>query len=216
MPSVSLVIPCFNAAGLVGDAVRSAMTQTRPPDEIIVVDDGSTDNSGAAAEAAGPVLVLRTCNGGISAARNAGIAASRGDLIAFLDADDLWPPASLESRLRFCTASCEPDYIYGGVECFDDATGAIIGTPEPGRLAGALLVRRGAFETIGPFDTGLRTGETIDWIARADAIGYRAAATEEIVLRRRVHAKNVTRDSTALHADYLKVLRRNLHRRRDS
>lgn len=215
MPVISLVIPCFNAAPFVEAAIRSALGQTLPPDEILVVDDGSTDESAAIAEGlAGPIRVIRQANGGISAARNTGVAASTGTHIAFLDADDLWTPQSLESRWSLWQAQPELDYVFGSIACFDDRTGADIGAPEPGRLASSLLLRRSAFDTIGLFDTSLRTGETIDWIGRADAAGYRSAATGEVVLRRRVHATNTTRGAGDLAADYLKVLRRNLARRR--
>jgi glycosyltransferase involved in cell wall biosynthesis len=150
---------------------------------------------------------------GIAAARNAGVQASTGSAVAFLDADDLWTPQSLESRWGLWQRQPSIDYAFGSILCFDDRTGAVIGKPEPGRLAGSLLLRRSAFDEIGLFDTSLRTGETIDWISRADAAGHRSAATDEIVLHRRVHATNTTRDSDGVHSDYLKILRRNLARR---
>jgi len=97
---VSVVIPTFNRARMLADAVRSALAQTRPADEIIVVDDGSTDDTRRIAESFGtPVRCLRQENRGVSAARNAGIEAARGTLIAFLDSDDLWHPYKLEIEL---------------------------------------------------------------------------------------------------------------------
>ena len=216
MPSITVVIPCFNAAPFLAAALRSALEQGLPPDEIVVVDDGSTDDSAVIAERIhGPIRVLRTAHRGIAAARNSGVEASSGAVIAFLDADDLWTPNSLETRWSFWQQRSDLDYVFGSIACFDHQTGADLGLPEPGRLAGSLLLRRSAFEQIGLFDTGLRTGEVIDWIARAEAAGYRYAAVEEMVLRRRVHATNTTADAAPLHADYLKILRRNLGRRTD-
>jgi glycosyltransferase involved in cell wall biosynthesis len=214
MQSISLVIPCFNAAPFLAAALRSALEQTRAPDEIVVIDDGSDDDSAAIAEAvAGPIRVIRTGHRGIGAARNAGIEVSSGALIAFLDADDLWTAHSVETRLRFWEHRPELDYVFGSVVCFDSETGAETAPAEPGRLAGSLLLRRAAFSEIGLFDTALRTGETIDWIGRADAAGYRSGATGEVTLRRRVHSSNTTRTTQDLHADYLRILRRNLARR---
>ncbi len=97
--TISVIIPTYNRAELVGAAVRSALGQTCPPYEVIVVDDGSTD--GTAAVLAGfdaRVVVIRQVNQGVSAARNAGIARATGDFVAFLDSDDVWEPWKLEAQ----------------------------------------------------------------------------------------------------------------------
>jgi len=108
-PSISVVIPCYNGARFLAETLRTVFSQTRPPEEILVVDDGSTDDSAAVAERFGsPVRVLRQANRGESAARNRGIEESRGEWIAFLDADDVWAPKKLE---RQCKA------IEPGVDC---------------------------------------------------------------------------------------------------
>ena len=212
---VSLIIPCFDAEPYIEAAVNSALTQGRPPDEIIVVDDGSNDHSESLARQIGQsVRVVRQAHLGISAARNRGLAESTGDLVAFLDADDLWPPNSLDLRLGILLKDHRLAYAFGGIETFDHETGAMALEGMAGRLPGALLVRREVFDRIGGFDTGLRTGEFIDWVSRADAAGCRSAAVPDIVLRRRIHANNITRDKPSLYQDYLMVLRRKIARGR--
>src|ERR1700760_1597013 len=96
--SVTVVIPAYNAEAWVGDAIRSALNQTCPPGEIIVVDDGSSDATASRA-AEYPVRVIRQSNAGPGAARTTGIRASSGEWIALLDADDCWLPSKLERQL---------------------------------------------------------------------------------------------------------------------
>lgn len=99
--SVSAVMPAYRAAGTIGYAVESLLRQTRRPDEIIVVDDGSPDELAAVLEPyRDHVTLIRKNNGGAAAARNFGIEASRSDLIAFIDADDYWEPTKLERQLE--------------------------------------------------------------------------------------------------------------------
>jgi glycosyltransferase involved in cell wall biosynthesis len=99
--TVSVVIPCYNGARFLRDTVGSVLAQTLPPLEVIVVDDGSTDDSAAVAESFGsPVRVIRQPNRGESVARNRGIAEARGDWVAFLDADDLWLPEKLAEQAK--------------------------------------------------------------------------------------------------------------------
>lgn len=107
-PTVSVVIPCYNGAPFLRETLKSALAQTVPPLEIIVVDDGSTDDSVAIGESFGsPVRVLRQSNQGESVARNVGIREARGDWIALLDADDLWSPEKTARQLE--AVSQNPD-----------------------------------------------------------------------------------------------------------
>ena len=99
--TVSTIIPAYRAAQTVGRALDSLLAQTRPPDEIVVVDDGSPDDLAAALQPYGDkVTLVRKANGGAASARNLGIERSHGELIAFLDADDYWEPAKLERQLE--------------------------------------------------------------------------------------------------------------------
>ena len=98
--SVSVVIPAYRAAGMIGRAIDSLLKQTRPPDEILVIDDGSPDDLAAALAPYGKrVRRVRQANGGAASARNHGIELVQGDLIAFLDADDYWESSKLERQL---------------------------------------------------------------------------------------------------------------------
>lgn len=104
-PAISVVIPCFNGAQYLGEAIQSALTQTYPPVEIIVVDDGSEDNSAEIAESFGPpVRVLRQANSGESVARNKAWELTTGDWIALLDADDRWLPEKLARQIALIDA----------------------------------------------------------------------------------------------------------------
>jgi len=98
--NVSVLIAVYNGAAFLAQAIESALEQSRPPDEVLVVDDGSTDSSAEiAARYGSPVVVLRQPHGGLPAARNHGIRQAQGDWIAFLDADDVWRPKKLELQL---------------------------------------------------------------------------------------------------------------------
>jgi glycosyltransferase involved in cell wall biosynthesis len=95
-----VVIPCFNAGCFIGEAIRSALHQTWPPEEVLVIDDGSTDESVEVVSGFGPpVRLFRQPNQGAATARNVGIRAARGDWIAFLDADDLWDADKLRKQV---------------------------------------------------------------------------------------------------------------------
>lgn len=220
---VSLVIPCYNGAPYLAEALASAFGQDPAPDEVIVVDDGSTDDSGSIAAGFGPrVRCVRQEQLGISAARNRGVALSTGDLIAFLDADDIWPAGSLSARRTLLEDRPELDSASGLVTQFispelPDEIRRTLVCPEGlsrARVAGAMLVRRRVFERVGPFDPSFRIGETLDWIARADAAGVTNEIAEHVVLRRRVHGANTTARLKDEKAEYLRVLKASLDRRR--
>ncbi len=104
---MSVVVPAKDASGTIGAALGSAFGQIAPPGEVIVVDDGSSDSTAALAEAAGAKVIRREVSGGPSVARNEGIAEAKGDLVAFLDADDLWHPGKTERQLSLLDANPE-------------------------------------------------------------------------------------------------------------
>ena len=141
---VSVVIPCHNAARFVGETLTSVMQQTYPAYEVLVIDDGSADDSAAIAESYGPsVRVIRQPNQGESIARNRGIQEARGEWIAFLDADDLWSPTKLQQQMehldRHYLASCT------GAHRFNSDTNETMSDwiPEPGMFSPDTILERG-------------------------------------------------------------------------
>jgi glycosyltransferase involved in cell wall biosynthesis len=191
---VSVVIPAYNAAATLDETLHSVRTQTHRALEIIVVDDGSTDTTRALAErhaaADGRLRVLHQANAGVAAARNTGWQHARSDLIAFVDADDLWAPTKIDKQLRALLAGGER---CGLAYCWMsriDAAGAVIrdhgGTRHEGRVLDAILqtnfvgngsaalVRRQALIDSGGFDSRLRAagGEGCeDWLFYARVAG---------------------------------------------
>ncbi len=115
---VSVVIPAYNAARFLAETLASVFAQTLAPAEIIVVDDGSTDDTADIARRLG-VNVISRANGGISAARNTGIRAARGAYVALLDADDLWMPEKLEFQVAALAAVAVPSFSFTDFQTFD-------------------------------------------------------------------------------------------------
>lgn len=222
MPHVTAIVPCHNDAAYLGEALQCVMGQTRPPDDIVVVDDGSTDDSAAVAASFGNrVRLIAQPHMGISAARNAGVAAATGELIAFLDADDLWPADSLQIRLEHLIGVPATDCVYGLVEQFlspdmdPDQAGGFWFKPgqNAARHVGAMLLRRSVIERIGGFDTDVRIGDQLDFAARIADDGATTAMVDRLVMRRRIHGANYMIRNLSRHGEYLRVLRTILDRR---
>jgi glycosyltransferase involved in cell wall biosynthesis len=118
MADVSVVIPAYNATNFLAETLASVFAQTVPPAEIIVVDDGSTDDTAGIARDLG-VTVISRANGGISAARNTGVRAARSEYVALLDADDLWMPEKLEVQVAALAAATVPSFSFTDFHTFD-------------------------------------------------------------------------------------------------
>jgi glycosyltransferase involved in cell wall biosynthesis len=210
---ISLLIPCYNAAPYLAETVASAWAQTRPPDEIIIVDDGSTDASAEVAATLTPaVRLIRQPNRGVGVALNKALAAATGELIAFLDADDLWVREKLAWQLAALEADPALDGVFGHMELFGDTPAA---PPVPGLVKGTLLVRRTAYDRFGIFDPGNRLAEFIDWHGRAVEQGFRWQMLPQTVYLRRVHKASTSQSARpAQYADYLSTIKAFLDRRR--
>lgn len=198
--TVSVVIPAYNAAWCVAHAVDSVLAQRFRDYELIVVNDGSSDNTAKVLSAYGDKLrVLDKLNGGLSSARNAGIRAARGRYVAFLDADDRWLPDKLAKQvalmaarpeLAFCSTAAlleDPDGMpLGEWRCGSRSISALEGIFSANAyVAGsgsAVLVRMDALEKAGGFDECLRSLEDIDMWMRLSAIGGYACVEEPLTI----------------------------------
>lgn len=220
---VSVVIPVRDGERYLAEAITSALAQEPKPREVLVVDDGSQDRSAEIARSFGaPVRVLASPPLGRGAARNRGVTAARGELVAFLDSDDLWPAEALARRTAQLAHEPELDASFGLVTQFLSPD---LGQEERGRLRcpegserallpGAMLVRRRALERFGAFSETLRVGEFVDWYDRAAGAGLQAVFGSEVGLLRRIHAGHLGRSLGEERVDYARVAWEALQRRR--
>ncbi len=199
-PVLSVVIPAYNDANTLPEAIASVRSQAGPCREIIVVDDESSDaTSQVLDDLAGPDLsVIRQQNGGAGAARNAGIVAARGKWIALLDADDLWLPTKLEVQFaalrrrpdaRFCFVGQTirlPDGTEQANEWALPRHSLFIDLLSGNRLnTSTAVVRRDCFTESGFFDTTLRTGEDWDMWLRLAALFHSVLVPQPLVVYRK-------------------------------
>jgi glycosyltransferase involved in cell wall biosynthesis len=197
MPTVSVIVPAYNVASYVGASLESALTQTIRDLEVIVVDDGSTDETGTivAAFAARDdrVRVVSQPNAGLSSARNAALRIARGSYIALLDGDDVWDRGFLDAQLAVFDARPDVSVVTGSAFFLGGAHDGEPVRPVPDRrqdptLAAILedeeavfimsMFRRSVYEAIGGFDESMRTNEDYDFWLRAAVAGFRFARND--------------------------------------
>lgn len=210
-PSVCVVIPMFNAASTIAKALKSLAQQTRQPDRVIVVDDGSSDGSAQIVESLSlpyKLLLIRQNNQGPSAARNIGVFRSTETLLAFLDADDYWFPEKLEKQVTLFQSLLKKKYNVGIVDCFglsifSDGRKLLFGQIKHGKhflnfIAGniingtsSVLVARQAVVDMGGFDPRIRFAED-RWLWTRISEHYEIHTVPEILYHRLVGINNIT------------------------
>lgn len=213
-PLVSAIVPVFNGARYVLQAIDSILAQTYPRLEVLVVDDGSTDDTANEVRSANDARIryLLQAHRGAAAARNMGIRHAAGQFFAFLDADDLWYPDKLRVQLELLHGHANPDLVFGHYTEFvspELGAGLPDSDPVPGYSSGTMLIERSAFERVGEFATEWRVGEFIDWYARAMEAGLRAVLIPQAVLHRRIHTTNTgvrERDARQVYAQVVSCM----------
>jgi glycosyltransferase involved in cell wall biosynthesis len=220
-PLVSIIIPNYNHGRYIADAIASILAQAYRRFEIIVVDDGSTDNSREiVAQYGDAVTYIWQENQGLSAARNTGIKAANGDYIALLDADDMYEPDFLSTLVFSMLANPDADGIYCGYQFVDD-----INRPLPGGEARSIpsdrlyqhllygnflvpesiLIHRGCYETAGPFDESLRACEDWDMWLRITR-QFNIIGTNRILTRHRILPGSMSADPIRMINNRIAVL----------
>jgi glycosyltransferase involved in cell wall biosynthesis len=213
MPLVSVIIPCFNQGAFVETAVRSVLAQTHADVEAVVVNDGSTDNTGAVVRALMDdprVKLVEQANAGLPAARNRGILESRGEFLSFLDADDWFEPEKIETQVTLLEDAPDIGFVYCDIAIVDaagqpGATFSVGGSRKTLNgdifdslvLGGyfpphAVLVRRSVLDQVGIFDEALGGHADYDLWLRASAAGVRALYQDRKLANYRMHGANMS------------------------
>ncbi len=221
-PLVSVIIPAYNAAQFLREAVASVRAQGYSPIEIVIVDDGSTDDTAETIRSLGEgIRYVRQANAGPAAARNRGLAEARGEWVAFLDGDDLWPADKLRVQAARLEADPSLDVVLGRVQYrhepgvkrsdirYEGPDDTLVNVH-----LGSGLYRRRAFDRVGLFNPALRLSEDHDWFLRARELGVRITILDAVTLLYRLHGKNMTRTEATGDYNLLKVLKASLDRRR--
>ena len=223
MPTVSVIMPAYNVEPYIGDAIRSALTQTFSDFELIVVDDGSKDGTADVVRALSRedarINLVQQSNRGLAGARNSGLRAARGEFFALLDSDDLWEPAFLAEQLAILKAHPEIDIVtgngwyLGGVQHGQPTRPFPDSRPRP-CLASIIgdewsvfimsVFRRHVYTAIGPFDESMRSNEDYDFWLRAAVAGFTFARNDRPLGHYRVR-------SDSLSASDIRMLRGILH-----
>jgi GT2 family glycosyltransferase len=203
--SISVVIPAFNRAGVIGDALSSVHAQTRPPMETIVVDDASTDGTAELAERHGVRVIRLQQNRGAACARNEGIRAAAGEAIALLDSDDYWEPHHLDTVASLLEQNPEAAAAGTAIRMVGARTGVWKGRIPEGPPAVVIreafkdwltpttttIVRREALMAVGGYDESERYSEDFDlWLRLARR--FRFVASREITGNWRLHDAQVS------------------------
>jgi glycosyltransferase involved in cell wall biosynthesis len=238
MPKVSVIIPAYNHGHFLGEAIQSVLDQTFPEFELIVVDDGSTDNTKEVVESFKDprIRYIYQENRGLPAARNTGIKASGGEYIAFLDSDDVWLPRNLELKVQVLDARPDVALVCSDFYPFDNETGAIIGRfwhdkpflswLNPQEVArqplkellsrggcfirySVAVMRREVFTEVGYFDESIWGHE--DWDMSVRIVQRFPIETIDIPLARyRVHGSNLTANQGRMHEEAIAVFNKAL------
>ena len=205
-PTVGVIIPTFNHARFLADAIKSVLTQTREADEIIVVDDGSQDDPATVVAQFPQVKLIRQNNRGLAAARNTGLRSCFASFVVFLDADDRLLPRALEAGLACIVSRPDCAFVYGGYSLISEA-GEQIGLVRPDPIDGdahlamlrgepvlgimTMLHRRDYLLAVNGFDETLRACEDLDLKLRITQ-NYPIVCHSEIVAEYRRHGENMS------------------------
>ena len=219
---VSVIVPVYNGARFVADAIATIDSQNYTPLEIIVVDDGSTDETQqVVAGYSDRVQYFYQKNQGPAAARNRGLSVARGEYIAFLDVDDQWPCDKLQRQIEAFVAQPQLEIVNGYVQMLQltentdkPATFQPRYPPVVSFNLGSALFRRRVFDQVGLFDSSQIHSEDVDWFTKARELQVPMAVLETVTLLYRKHETNLTHDRQENIKAFMQVLHKSIQRRK--
>ncbi len=200
-PLVSVIITVYNGEKYLAEAINSVLVQTYNLFEIIVVDDGSTDNSGKIVKSYDEVKYIYQTNKGNAVAKNNGVRASNGSLIAFIDADDLWDKNKLSVQVNHLINNHDIGYVICNMRNFLESHNGRVKLKKterleemPSYIPSAFLIRRDIFDKVGGFETSYVHAADTDWHFRAKDLSIPMSNVSQLLLHRRLHDSNLSKD----------------------
>ena len=221
-PFISVIIPVFNNEKYLADAIESILSQKYEPLEIIVVDDGSTDDTKSVAQRFDIVQYVHQSNNGPASARNTGLKIAKGEVIAFIDSDDLWSDNKLEVQLPLLTNIPYIEIVIGYTQrlrlCEADIGKPTFSNylePMPMLSLGGAIIRKTTFDRVGCFDETFIYCDDVDWFLRAREKNIPVVIHQEIVQYYRKHNTNLTLNNQIDLKYQLLAFKKSLDRRRN-
>jgi glycosyltransferase involved in cell wall biosynthesis len=222
-PLVSVIVAVSNGERYLAQALESVFTQTYGRLEVIVVDDGSVDNSAKIARSRREeVRYISQHTTGLAVARNTGVNAAQGELIAFIDQDDLWTPNKLDSQVDYLLQNPEIQYVNAWVRLFVEPGSSLrpgytedfLGRVHVGRTPGTLVARKSVFDLVGMFSADFSIACDVEWFKRADDYNIPMRIVPEVLLYKRIHNNNLSSDVTTNRRELFSIIRRTIGQRR--
>ena len=221
-PLVSVIVVVSNGERYISSALHSIFKQNYYPFEIIVVDGQSVDHTALIAQSFKSVKYLRQAEHGLARGRNIGIEAAVGDLIAFIDSDDVWTPHKLRVQVDYLLRNPECQYVNACVKLFAEPgyrlrsgyTKKFLEQAHIARTPGTLIARRSVFDLVGLFSTDFSIACDVEWFVRANACKIPMCIMPEVLLYKRIHNNNLSSNVSVNKRELMKVIRKSLVRQR--
>ncbi|WP_309386010.1 glycosyltransferase family 2 protein [Cerasicoccus frondis] len=220
-PLVTSGVAAYNAEAFIAETIESILDQSYSPQEIIIVDDGSTDKTPEIIAQYPGVRLIQQTNQGEGAARNRIIQEAQGKYIAFLDHDDKWRPEKLAKQVAALEADPEIDFALSRIQVqiqagSEDAPWALVEKTEKvgGFLPSTLIAPKATFAKVGFFQTDFKAGTDFDWFNRAFDLKLKHIMIEEQLAVRRVHSGNSIREREQMKEIIFKSIRASIQRKK--
>jgi len=219
---ISVIVPAYNREKYIGAALDSIFAQDYRPIEIVVVDDGSTDNTASIARSYPDVRYIYQENQGPVVARNTGLANCTGELISFLDADDYWPAKKLRIQSDYlaahpevgCVIAKSRNFLQEGMNLPRWISEDMMTEDGGGWTLGSSLSHRWVFDRIGHLNVLFPYGDDLEWCMRVREAHIPLCFISEVLLHRRIHSSNISEDQNALARDRVRLVKAYMDRKR--